>query len=118
MKVILKYDYPFKDPSFCLYYFDKKDKITRTIQYFDFFEKCSIFYFIKNRVNLVDHLCPCCYHAICNRQLNESLLELSKDVQKFSIQFMRLREKYFVKKYINVINYLDEDVLYNILSYI
>jgi len=118
VKLILKYDYPFKDPSFCLYYFDKKDKITRTIQYFDFFEKCSIFYFIKNKVNLVDHLCPCCYHAICNRQLNESLLELSKDVQKFSIQFMRLREKYFVKKYINVINHLDENIIDNILSYI
>lgn len=118
VKVILKCDYPFKEPSFCLYYFDKKDKLTSTLQYFDFFEKCSIFYFIKNKVRLDGHLCPCCYHAMCNRQLNESLLDLSKDVQKFGIQFKRLRERYFVEKYIKIINNLDEDSLNNILDYI
>jgi len=118
VKIILKYDYPFKDPLFCLYYFDKKDNIIRTIEYFDFFEKCSIFYFTINKVKLLEHCCPCCYHAICNRRLCESLLELSKDVQKFGIQFMRLREKYFVKKYISFINNLDENILNNILDYI
>lgn len=118
VKVILKYDYPFKDPSFCLYYFDEKDKITKTIQYFHFFEKCSIFYFIRKNVRFEEHLCPCCYHALCNRQLNESLLELSKDVQKFGVQFKRLRERYFLEKYIKIINNLDEDSLNYILEYI
>ena len=121
VKAILYHDYPFKDPAFCLYYLDKTDSkniIIRTIKYFDFFTKSSAFYYTKKRVRLVDHLCPCCYHAMCNRQLNESLLKLSKDVQKFGRQFMRLRERYFVKKYLHDVNYLNTDSLNIILSYI
>ena len=118
VKIILYYDYPFKEPSFCLYNYDKTHNVNNTIKYFDFFEKCSLFYYTKNKVHLEEHLCPCCYNAICNRELNNSLLELSKDVQKFYIQFMRLREKYFLKKFIKSVNYLNKYLIYNILSYI
>ena len=121
VKVCLYYDYPFKEPSFCLYHLDKSDTsniVNLTIKYFDFFAKCSLFYYTKSGVELEGHTCPCCYHAICNRQLNDSLLELSKDVQKFYVQFMRLRERYFMKKYIRGKNNLDEDSLNIILSYI
>ena len=121
VKVVLYHDYPFKDPSFSLYYTDNNDNnniVIHTIKYFDFFENCSLFYYTRNNVLLDGHLCPCCYNAICNRQLNMSLLELSKDVQKFGIQFMRLRERYFVKKNIQEKNNLDEDSLNIILSYV
>jgi len=119
VKIILYYDYPFKDPAFCFYYkSDNCNRMIQTIKYFDFFEKCSLFYLTRNGVKLDEHLCPCCYHAICNRELTESLLKLSKDVQKFGVQFMRLREKYFLKKYIQDRNYLDEDSLNIALSYI
>jgi hypothetical protein len=120
VKVMLCNDYPFKEPSLCLYSLDKSDNknIIRTIKYFDFFAKCSLFYYIRNGVELEDYLCPCCYHAMCNRQLNESLLELSKDVEKFGVQFMRLREKYFLKRCIQKKNNLHEDSLNIILSFI
>tara|TARA_A100001011_G_scaffold195608_1_gene203972 strand:+ start:3596 stop:4105 length:510 start_codon:yes stop_codon:yes gene_type:complete len=117
IKIILPYNYPFKEPMFCLYSVNSDKKIS-IINYFDFFKKCSQFYFYENNVMLQEHSCPCCFNKICNRQLNETLLELSKDVQKFGIQFMRLREKYFLKNYIKILNYLNEDVLNIILSYI
>ncbi len=118
VKVILYYDYPFKDPAFCLYYYDKTDNIIHTIKYFDFFADAGSFYCTKKNVSLDGYLCPCCYHAMCNRQLNDSLLELSKDIQKFGVQFMRLREKYFLKKYIQSTNNLNNDILNIILIYI
>jgi len=116
VKIILPYDYPFKNPGF--YFYSINDNIISTINYFDFFKNCSYFYFYKNQVVLDEHLCPCCYNTMCNRELNQSLLELSKDIQKFSIQFMRLREKYFAKKYINILNNLNEDILNILLEYI
>ena len=97
VKIILHYDYPFKDPMFCLYSLNNDNTIS-TINYFNFFKDCSQFYFYKNKVMLQDHSCPCCYNRICNRQLSDTLLELSRDVQKFGIQFMRLREKHFLRK--------------------
>jgi len=118
VKVILYYDYPFKDPAFCLYHYDKSDNIIHTIKYYDFFADAGSFYYTKKNVSLDGYLCPCCYNAICNRQLNESLLELSKDIQKFGIQFRQLREKYFLKKYIQLINNLNDDILNIILVYI
>lgn len=120
VKTFLYYDYPFKDPSFSLYFTDKSNNniVNHTIKYFDFFAKCSLFYYTRNEVELEDHQCPCCYNAICDRRLNTSLLELSKDVQKFGDQFMRLREKYFMKKYIQQKNNIDENLLNIILGYI
>jgi hypothetical protein len=117
IKIILPYDYPFKDPRFFFYHNEDSNMIA-TIDYFDFFKDCSIFYFYKKNIILEDHQCPCCYNALCNRQLNESLLEISKDIQKFGIQFTRLREKYFLKKYMTLSNNLNEDVINNLLSYI
>lgn len=122
VKIFLYYDYPFKEPSIT-FYFSQKDKnnksiVNDTIKYFDFFAKCSLFYYTRNEVELEDHQCPCCYNAICDRQLNTSLLELSKDVHKFGNQFMRLREKYFMKKYIQQKNNIDENLLNIILGYI
>ena len=118
VKVILYHDYPFKDPAFCLYHHDKSNNIIDTIKYFDFFADASSFYCTKKKISLEDYLCPCCYHAMCKRQLNDNLLELSKDIQKFGVQFMRLREKYFLKKYIKSINSLNNDILNIILVYI
>lgn len=117
VKIVLPYDYPFKDPMFCFYTVETSQQIS-TINYINFFKECSQFYFYENKVLMPEHLCPCCYNAICNRELNETLMDLSKDVQKFGVQFMRLREAYFSKKYIKILNKLNDDTLNIILSYI
>ena len=116
VKIILYHDYPFKEPALCLYHFDKINNIIHKIKYFDFFTNAGTFYFTN--ISLDGYLCPCCYNALCNRQLSNTLLYLSKDIQKFYFQFNRLREKYFLKKYIQSINYLNNDILNIILIYI
>lgn len=117
IKIVLPYDYPFKDPRF-LFYHNEDSNMIATIDYFDFFKQCSNFYFYKNNIILEDHQCPCCYNALCNRQLNETLLAISKDIQKLGIQFNRLREKYFLKKYMIFLNNLNEDIINILLTYI
>ena len=66
VKAILYHDYPFKDPAFCLYYLDKLiAKISSFAQsnILTFLQKAVRFIILKE-VRLVDHLCPCCYHAM------------------------------------------------------
>jgi len=117
IKITLPYDYPFKDPTFCLYSLPNNNEIS-TINYFDFFRDCSQFYLYKHNVVLHEHSCPCCYNKLCNRELSDPLLEISKDVQNFGIQFMRLRERYFLRKNINILNNLNGDVLNIILDFV
>jgi len=115
IKITLHYNYPFDTPLF-QFYFTESDKSIRTINYYDFFKKSDDFY--RSKVTMDEYVCPCCHHVLCTRTLNQPLVDLSKDVQNFGIQYMRLRERYFFGKYINFQNKLNKDIINIILNYI
>jgi len=112
VKIEVYCDYPFASPN--IFLLDAKSG--NVIIYYDFFKMCSEFYF--SRVDFEEHLCPCCHNIMCCREISNSLLELTRDIEKFHIQFRRLRTLYYIKKFKTKIKTLKEDNIEDIIKYI
>ncbi len=112
IKIEVYCDYPFASPKVFLLSEASGDVII----YHDFFKICSEFYY--THVDFDGHLCPCCHNLMCSREISNSLLDITKDIEKFDIQFRRLRTLYYIKKFKTEIKVLHDDNIEHIIKYI
>ena len=112
VKIEVYYDYPFKPPN--VYLLNKENN--NIISYYDFFKKCSSFYL--SIVHPIHHECPCCHNILCSRNISDPLVKIIKDIEKFDLQFKRIRSLYYMKKIRSYIKKLHEDNINSIIEYI
>jgi hypothetical protein len=113
VKIEVCHDYPFKSPAV---YLLNKENSNIIISYADFFKQRDIFYL--NKVRLLHYECPCCHNLLCSRNISHPLLEITKDIEKFDLQFKRLRTLYYMKIIRNYIKKLRQDNINSIIEYI
>lgn len=108
----IPFEYPFQGPE--IYFVNNNLKIP----YYEFYKNASRYYLNVKKIKFTEHICPCCFNLIANRQISTPLLTITKDIQFYESQFKRLQERFYCTKYINKINNINNDIINIIIEYI